>query len=289
MTKKIVLSADSTCDLNAELKERYHVQYTPLHIILRGEDYLDNVTITNTDIYNAYWEDGSLPKTASLGPADYAAHFKQFTDTGAEVVHLSLGSGLSNSYDAACTAAKDLPGVYVIDSGNLSTGIGQLVIRAGRMIEEGRSAAEIAAWAEEFRGHVHSSFILQTMDFLAAGGRCPAIVAYVGKILQFRPEILVNNADGTMKVGKIYRGTMEKALPKYVTDQLEKYGDDIIADDIFITTSEPCEDLKDIAEETIRRVHPFERMHRTVACCTIGSHCGPRCIGVLFTTKSACK
>ncbi|MBR3258372.1 MAG: DegV family EDD domain-containing protein [Eggerthellaceae bacterium] len=286
---KTILSADSTCDLNAELKAQYDVQYTPLHIMLRGKDYLDNVTITNTDIYNAYWEDGSLPQTGALGPADYREHFKQFTDQGCEVVHFSLGSGLSNSYNAAALAAAELPGVYVVDSGNLSTGIGQLVIRAGRMIAEGKTAAEIAAWAEEFRGHVHSSFILQTMDFLAAGGRCPAIVAYVGRILQFRPEILVNNADGTMKVGKIYRGTMEKALPKYVEDQLEKYGDDIIADDIFITTSEPCEDLKDIAEEVIGRVHPFERMHRTIACCTIGSHCGPRTIGVLFTTKSACK
>lgn len=289
MATKTILSADSTCDLNAELKAQYDVKYTPLHIILRGKDYLDNVTITNTDIYNAYWEDGSLPQTAALGPADYAAHFKQFTDQGYEVVHFSLGSGLSNSYNAAFLGAQGLPGVYVVDSGNLSTGIGQLVIRAGRMIEEGKSAAEIAAWGEEFRGHVHSSFLLQTMDFLAAGGRCPTVVALVGRMLQFRPEILVNNADGSMKVGKIYRGNMEKALPKYVHDQLTKYGDDIIADDIFITTSEPCLDLKDIAEGVINEVHPFERVHRTVACCTIGSHCGPRTIGVLFTTKSACK
>ena len=289
MTPKIVLSADSTCDLNEELKARYDVHYTPLHIILRGEDYLDNVTITNTDIYNAYWEDGSLPQTAARGPADYLEHFKAFTDEGAQVVHLSLGSGLSASYESACLAAKELPGVYVIDSGNLSSGIGQLVIRAGRMIEEGLPVEEIVAALEEFRGHVHSSFLLDTLDFMAAGGRCPTVVAYVGRLLQFRPEIVVNNADGTMKVGKIYRGTMEKALPKYVQDKLTKYGDDILADDIFITSPEAIPELRAIAEESITATHPFERMHNTIACCTIGSHCGPRTIGVLFCTKSACK
>ncbi len=289
MAPKIVLSADSTCDLNEELKEQYQVHYTPLHIILRGQDYIDNVTITNTDLYNAYWEDGSLPQTAALNPLDYETHFKQFTDQGCEVIHLSLGSGLSTSYECARTAAEGLPGVYVIDSGNLSTGIGQLVIRAGRMIEEGMSAPDIAAKLEELRGCVHSSFLLQTLDFMAAGGRCPSIVAHVGRLLKFRPEIIVNNADGTMTVGKIYRGSMEKALPKYVEDKLNQYGSDILSDDIFVTTSEPCLELKEIAEATIAKVHPFERVHKTVACCTIGSHCGPNTIGILFLTKSQCK
>ncbi len=204
-------------------------------------------------------------------------------------MHLCIGSGLSSSYESARAAAETLPGVYVIDSGNLSTGIGQLVLRAGRMIEEGLSATEIAEKLEELRGHVHSSFLLQTMDFLAAGGRCPDILAWVGKLLKFRPEIIVDNADGSMKVGKIYRGSMEKALPKYVADMLAQYGDDILDDDIFITSSEPCEELKDQAEAVIREVHPFERIHRTIACCTIGSHCGPNTIGILFVSKTACK
>ncbi len=289
MATTIVLSADSTCDLNEELKARYNVQYTNLHIVLRGEDYEDNVTITCTDIYNAYWEDGSLPQTAAISPANYEAHFKQFTDQGAEVVHISLGSSLSASYNNACLAAENLPGVYVVDSGNLSTGIGQLVLRAGRMIEEGLLASEIAAKLEELRGHVHASFLLQTMDFLAAGGRCPAIVAHVGRLLQFRPEIIVNNADGSMTVGKIYRGAMEKALPKYVADKLKEYEGDLMDDDMFIVTSEPCPELRDIAEARINEIHPFERIHRTLCCCTIGSHCGPNTIGIMFCSKTARK
>lgn len=282
---KIILSSDSTCDLSAALKAQYDVRTTPLHITLRDVDYIDNVTITNQEIFAAWREDKSLPKTAALGPMDYYNHFKQFTDAGYEVVHVSLGSGLSNSYNAACLGAQDLPGVYVVDSCNLSTGTGQLVIRAGRMIEAGMGAAEIATALEELRGRVHSSFLLDTMEYLAAGGRCPAIVAHLGKALQFRPEILVNNADGTMSLGKIYRGTMEKALPKYVADQLKKYGDTLLTDDIFITATEEGDRLKDIAAEAITATKPFERMHYTTACCTIGSHCGPDTIGILFVTE----
>ncbi len=287
MAPKIVLSADSTCDLSAELKEQYDVHYTSLHIMLRGEDYIDNVTITNTDIFNAYWEDGSLPQTGALSPLFYHDHFKQFTDEGSEVIHISLGSGISSSYSNACLGAEDLPGVYVINSGSLSNGIGQLVIRAGRMIEEGLPAAQIAENIEELRGHVQSSFILDTMDFLAAGGRCPSIVAQAGRLLQFHPEILVSNEDATMRMGKLYRGSMEKAVSKYISDKLAEYEDDILDDDMFLVTSEPDEELRDMSEKAIRAAHPFDRIHRTLCCCTIGSHCGPGAMGIMFMSKTA--
>lgn len=283
--KAIALSSDSTCDLDAQLKAQYDVHTMPLHIVLRDKDYIDNVTITPQSLYAAYEEDKSLPKTASVSPADYEMYFKQFTDMGQEVIHISLGSALSASFEAASAAAEHLSGVYVVDSANLSSGTGQLVIRAGRMIEAGMSASHIARELQDMRNRVHSSFLLTTMDYLAAGGRCPSIVAHVGKMMKFRPEILVSNKDGSMSLGKIYRGTMEKALPKYIADQLAQYGDDLLDDDIFITDTDSDTALADRAAELVAETHPFDRIHCTKACCTIASHCGPGTIGILFMTK----
>ena len=285
---KVVLSADSTCDLSPEQKEQFNVHYYPFHIIYRDVDYQDNVDITSDVLFAWYYEDKSLPKTAASSPGEYLEHFKPFVDAGCEVVHISLGSALSAAYENACAAARELGNVYVVDSQSLSTGTGQLVIRAGRMIEEGLGAEEIAQRISDMRECVHASFIIDTMDFLAAGGRCPALLAYAGSILKLKPEILVSNKDGSMGVGKIYRGKLDAAIRKYVQNTLARY-DDIICDDIFVTYSDMDDSLVDVAEAAVREVLDVERIHRTRASCTIASHCGPNTIGVLFVTKTPSK
>lgn len=282
--KKIALSADSTCDLNKELKDLYNVSYYPFYINFRGKDYKDNVDIFPDDLYKGYYEDKSLPKTAASSIGEFTEHFKQFTDQGMEVIHLSLGHALSSAYENACMAAKDMEGVYVIDSCNLSTGIGQLVIRAGRMIEQGMAAKDIAEELKRIVPHVHVSFVLDTLDFMAAGGRCPAIAAKAVGMLKCKPYLAVDNSDGSLHMGKIYRGKMDVVLRKYVKEELEKY-DNIIPDDIFITNSSGydmkfCKQLEDV----VRDIIPFERVHHTIASCTISSHCGPKCLGILFVT-----
>ena len=283
--KKVILSADSTCDLNAELKERYDVHYYPFHIIYRGKAYEDNVDITPDVLYEGYYADKSLPSTAAINVTEYLEYFRPFVEAGCEVVHLNLGGALSSAYDNACQAAKHLPGVYPVDSHNLSTGIGQLVIRAGRMIEAGMSAADVARAVEELRARVHTSFILDTLDFMAAGGRCPQVLAYVGKLVSFKPEILVNNADGSMGMGRIYRGKLKRVLPHYVEDTLARYPD-VICDDLFITHSGVDDETIELVRSAVLSRLPIERIHTTRASCTISSHCGPNCLGILFATES---
>ncbi len=286
--KPIILSADSTCDLSSELKERYDVQYYPFHIIYQGESYQDNVDITPDVLYEGYYADGSLPSTAAINVQEYLDYFTPFVDAGCEVVHLNLGGALSSAHENARAAASQLPGVYVIDSQNLSTGIGQLVIRAGRMIEAGMAAADIARELEQLRGHVHASFILDTLDFMAAGGRCPQVLAQVGKMIHIKPEILVHNDDGSMSMGKIYRGKLQKVLVHYVEDTLARYSD-ILCDDLFITHSGIDESLIELVRKTVLEHLPIERIHITRASCTISSHCGPNTLGILFVTETACK
>ena len=283
--QKIILSADSTCDLDEELKERYHVNYFPLHINLNGKDYLDNVTITPEEIYQEYYDHKVLPKTAAVNVQEYIEHFRPWVEDGYEVIHVNLGHALSSSYQNCCLAAQELGHVHVIDSCNLSTGTGLTVVAAGKMIEEGLDAETIA---EKLRGGTsrrHASFILDTLTFLSAGGRCSSVTAFGANMLKLKPCIQVDNRDGSMAVGKKYRGALDKVLVKYAKDELARYSD-INTDLLFITHSGIPQDYIDLVKKTVEDTIPFKEIHITKASCTISCHCGPNTLGILFETNS---
>lgn len=282
--RKIILSADSTCDLGDELKEKYQVHYYPFHIILEGKDYQDNVDITPGDIFQRYYEKKVLPKTAAINVEEYVNYFRPFVEQGYEVVHLNLGSALSSAHQNCMLAARELKGVYPVDSGNLSTGIGHLVLNAGEMIKEGLGAEEIAGKLNQRKNLVHSSFILDTLKFMSAGGRCSNVMALGANLLNIKPCIEVNNKDGSMDVGKKYRGSLKKVLPLYVKDKLQEY-QGICTDKIFITHSGIDQEYIELVKEAIQEEKEFQNIYVTRASCTISCHCGPNTLGILFETK----
>lgn len=283
-TQKIILSADSTCDLDADLKERYHVNYFPLHIILNGKEYRDNVDITPEEVYQEYYDHKVLPKTAAVNAQEYIDHFRPWVEDGYEVIHINLGSALSSSYQNCCIAAKELGHVHVVDSCNLSTGMGLMVVAAGRMIQQGMDADSIAKALREHTGKCHASFILDTLTFLSAGGRCSSLAALGANILKIKPCIQVDNHDGSMGLGKKYRGVLDKVLEKYVKDELSKY-EDINTDLLFITHSGIPQKYIDLVKKTVDETVHFKEIHITKASCTISCHCGPNTLGILFETK----
>ena len=282
--RKIILSADSTCDLGDELKEKYQVHYYPFHIILEGKDYQDNVDITPGDIFQRYYEKKVLPKTAAINVEEYVNYFRPFVEQGYEVVHLNLGSALSSAHQNCMLAARELKGVYPVDSGNLSTGIGHLVLDAGEMIKEGLGAEEIAGKLNQRKNLVHSSFILDTLKFMSAGGRCSNVMALGANLLNIKPCIEVNNKDGSMDVGKKYRGSLKKVLPLYVKDKLQEY-QGICTDKIFITHSGIDQEYIELVKAAIQEEKEFQNIYVTRASCTISCHCGPNTLGILFETK----
>ena len=282
--RKIILSADSTCDLGDELKEKYQVHYYPFHIILEGKDYQDNVDITPGDIFQRYYEKKVLHKTAAINVEEYVNYFRPFVEQGYEVVHLNLGSALSSAHQNCMLAARELKGVYPVDSGNLSTGIGHLVLDAGEMIKEGLGAEEIAGKLNQRKNLVHSSFILDTLKFMSAGGRCSNVMALGANLLNIKPCIEVNNKDGSMDVGKKYRGSLKKVLPLYVKDKLQEY-QGICTNKIFITHSGIDQEYIELVKEAIQEEKEFQNIYVTRASCTISCHCGPNTLGILFETK----
>lgn len=288
MPSRVILSADSTCDLNPELKTRYEVDFYPFHIILDARDYRDNVDITTDEIYATYHKKRILPKTAAIGVGEYLAYFKPFIDAGYEVVHLNLGGALSSAYENCKIAAAELDGVYPVDSQTLSTAIGLQIIEARKLIEQGLSASEVAAEIESARSRCHASFILDTLEFMQAGGRCSAVSALMASLINIKPCIEVDNADGSMSVGKKYRGRLDHVLVNYTKEKLTQYPD-IRTDHLFITHSGVDKRIIGLVHETIRETLPVKEIHVTRASCTIGAHCGPNTLGVLFMTETPSK
>ena len=282
---KIIVSADSTCDLGEELKARYDVNYYPLHVILEGKSYNDGVDITPDDIYAKYRESHVLPTTAAVNVDEYLQYFKDLSKDGDEVIHVNLGSGLSSSYQNARLAAAELEGVYVIDGQNLSTGMGLVVLEVAKRVQAGMAAPQIVAEVEALREKCHASFILENLEFLYKGGRCSAVAAFGANLLKLKPQIKVDNTCGKMDAAKKYRGAFGKCLAEYIADEL-KDRTDIETDRIFITHSGMTDpSLLDQAVALVKEYQNPDEVCITRASCTISSHCGPDTIGVLYRTK----
>lgn len=282
---KVIISADSTCDIGPELQQQYNIQLLNFRIELNGRDYIDNVTISPDEMYQAWREHKILPKTSAATPFDYKRHFTPLLAQGYEIVHLNLGSGISSSFQNCRTAAEELGNIYPIDTQNLSTGSGLLVIQAAKLAQMGLSASQIQNTITNMVSRSHASFLLDTLDFMKAGGRCSAVAAMGANLFKIKPCIEVDNQDGSrMHVGKKYRGDMEKCLRTYVKDKLDNRTD-IDSDRVFITHSgSPQSDIAAVVEE-IGRYQQFKEIYVTRANGIISTHCGPRTLGILFMTK----
>lgn len=285
VSNKIILSADSTCDLGDELCRAYGVHYYPFHVILDGQMYSDGVDLQPDEIYATYRQKKVLPTTAAINTAEYIEYFRPFVEQGYEVIHFTLGSGLSATYNNCRMAAEQLPGVYAVDSRSLSTGSGLLILEAGDRIAAGMPAQQIVREVEARREHCHASFVIDTLEFLYKGGRCSALAMLGANLLQLKPGIEVSNRDGSMGVGKKYRGSLEKALTQYVEDKL-KGRTDLDLRRIFITHSGISEERIELVKKAIAQYADFQNVYVTRAGCTISAHCGPNTLGILFMTRS---
>ena len=279
----IKITCDSTCDLPQELYAKYDVEVVALAVTLGDELHRDGVDITAPELFSYVKETGTLPKTSAISMGEYMDVFGKYVDEGRTVIHINLSSNLSASHQNAVLAAQELGNVYVVDSRNLSTGSGHLVIEAAEMAAQGLDAGTIVARLNEMKERVDASFVLQTLEYLQKGGRCSSVTALGARALQLRPEIRV--ADGGMGVGKKYRGSMEKSVLDYVRGRLDGR-DDIDTHRIFVTHSPMDQSVVDKAIALVKELHPFEEVIETSAGCTICSHCGPNCLGVLFFKKA---
>ena len=280
---KIRMTADSTCDLTPELIRKYSIGIVPLSVIIDGEVFHDGVDVTPRDIFRAA-EAGKSVRTAAVNTYEYKEFFKEQLKNCDQLVHVCLSSEFSTSYADAVEASREVKNVFVVDSRNLSTGSGLLVLEGIRMIRE-EGAEDGSALAEALRartGLVCSSFVLRTIDYLRRGGRCSGLEALGAKMLHIRPSIIV--ADGKMHPGEKYRGRYEHYLKHYIRDVLEN-DSSIDFSRVFVVHSPSEEGLVRFAIDTVKSYGLFREVLEAMAGCTICTHCGPDTLGLMFMRK----
>ena len=279
---KIKITADSTCDLTAELVRQNDITITPLTVNCGGDSYKDGVDITPDGLYERIRATGQLASTAAVNVQEYLDAFSAALAGHDAVVHFTISSDMSACYQNACIAAAELGSVYVVDSRNLSTGIGHLVLDAVELAAAGMDGAAIQAELQSRRELLDVSFVVDTLEYLRKGGRCSALAAMGANILKLHPCIFVK--DGQMGVGKKYRGKLIECVRAYVRDKLAE-PETVDTRRIFITDSGVDEDIRAAAEEEVRRAVPFREIIHTRAGCTVSCHCGPGTLGILFYRK----
>ena len=280
---KIRITSDSTCDLTPALLERFHIGVCPLYIIKDGVSYRDQVDITTADIFAHVDAGGALCSTAAVSENDYEEFFSQQLEGYDGLVHFTISSSMSSCYQNACVVAKKMKNVHVVDSRNLSSGQGLLVMEAAEMAQRGDlDAAQIADAVRALRPKVDASFCVDRLNYLRKGGRCSAVAALGANLLNIKPFIEVR--DGGMLVAKKYRGHYDHVLKEYVHERLA--GNDTLNLKRIMLTHTPVEDgIVDMVRQEILACQPFAEILETEALGTVACHCGPHTLGILYLHK----
>lgn len=279
----IKILSDSTCDLSKELVERYDLGIIPLYVRLGDEEYQDGVNISPEELYKWSDEHGETPKTAAPSIEDISKYLDP--DSGDEYIIFTISSSMSASFNNVRLAAENLEmsdRVYVIDSANLSTGIGLLVLYAAELKKAGKSAKEIVQEIENTKGKVRASFVVDTLVYLHRGGRCSGVAALLGTALKLHPRIAV--ADGAMHPEKKYRGSSKRFILDYVKD-MEADLKNARPERVFITHSGCDSEIVEAVRAYLSSLGLFNEILETRAGGVVSSHCGPGTLGVLFIDK----
>lgn len=278
----IKITADSTCDLSAELVERYSIGIIPLTVIKNDQAYFDGLTITPADIFDHVAAGGSLCSTSAVSVGEYIDQFEKYAPYYDCIVHINIGSGFSACYQNACLAAEEFDNVLVIDSHNLSTGQGLVVLKACELAKSASFPEELKQQLEDYTRKIEASFLVEKLDYLVKGGRCSSAASLGANLLNLKPCIEVT--DGKMTVGKKYRGNYSKCLANYVKERLDGR-EDIDTSLVFVTSTVVSEEARQAVLEAVRTYGKFKDVVETSAGCTVSCHCGPGTLGILFARK----
>jgi len=278
---RIKIFSDSTSDLNPEWIQTYDIGVIPLYVVFGDESLKDGVEITPEQLYARVDQDGRLPKTAAPSPADFMAAFRPYIEQGDDILYISLSSELSSTYQNAKIASTEFPEgrISVVDSLNLSSGIGLLVMKAAQAAEKGQTLAEVTKLVESVRPHVRTEFVIDTLEYLYKGGRCSGMQNLIGSLLKIRPVIRV--ADGKMTPAYKVRGKREKAMDQMLQNSLADK-EQIDKDLIIVVHTMAKEDA--LALQKTLQEQTGARVEITTAGCVICSHCGPKTIGIIYHT-----
>ncbi len=275
----ISILTDSCSDLSDELLQKHQILVVPLTVILGEKSYKDGSEVKPADLFDYVKQTGQLPKTSAVSVEEFIRAFEGMD----EIIFIGIGSKLSATIQSAELVKKSLPdkSIHIVDSNNLSTGIGLLAIKAAELRDKGHSAQQITTELRHLAPKVQTSFLIDTLEYLYKGGRCSAITNIVGSLLKIRPIIEVK--DGALGVKEKISGSRRKALEALV-DGLLRNLDRIDHDRVFITHTGADSDAVYL-KDRLAEIAPIKDICITTAGATISSHCGPNTIGILYFLK----
>ena len=257
----IKITADSTCDLSEELLRQWNISLMPMHILMGDDTYLDGATIHPADVFAHVDAGGQTPKSAAANPVEYIDFFEPFAKEYDAVIHISVSAKLSSCYQNACLAAQEYDNVSVIDSENICTGQGYLVLRAAKWAADGLTARNICMRLQSLANRVELSFVLNQLNYMAKSGRCSGVLAFGAN-----------------------RGSLPICVGKYITDLLDGR-DDIDNSMVFISSCQPKPGCMEAIKAGLRKYGKFENIIETDIGTTIGGYSGPGTIGIVFAKK----
>ncbi len=271
---------DSTSDLSPELIARYNINVVPLTVHIADKTFRDDFSVSGKELFAMVDATGQLPTTSAPSVGEFTAAF----DRPGEVIYIGISSKLSASVANARLAAETFPAgkVRVIDSLNLSTGAGLLVLHAADLRDQGASAEEIEREVLATVPKVRTSFVIDTMRYLYMGGRCTALQSLMGGLLQIRPVIYAR-PDGVLDVKDKIRGSRARTLDSMLRD-FQAHRDEVDLRRVFITHAESAEDAAFLSA-ALAQLAPIQEISITSAGAVVSCHCGPGTIGVLYLLK----
>jgi DegV family protein with EDD domain len=280
---KVKIFADSTSDLLASWINQYNIGVIPLYVVFDEESFKDGVEITPAELYQRVEKTDRLPKTTAPSPKDFMDAFGPHIERGEDILYISLSSELSSTYQNALIAAAEYPEnrVRIVDSLNLCSGIGLLVMKAARAAESGKSLDEIVSLVEAYRPLVETEFVIDTLEYLYKGGRCSGMQNFIGSLLQIRPVLKV--VDGGIIPAYKIRGKKEKAVGQMLDNTLANT--DMMDNDLIIVVHTYAEEEAQRLAAILREQTGAREVAVAEAGCVISSHCGPHTIGIMYTKK----
>jgi DegV family protein with EDD domain len=274
----INIITDSTADLGTEISDEFQLKVIPLSVTIGDNVFRDGEDISQKELFALVEKHGELPKTAAPALGEFIKMFDQPGDS----VFIGISSKLSATIQNAHLAADSLPPgkVRVIDSLNLSTGVGLLTLRAAELRDRGLSLDQIEKELLDSVSKLRSSFVIDTMEYLYKGGRCTALQAIAGSVLKIHPIIEVNHT-GALGVKEKAHGTLKKGFQRLL-DDFEEHLPEIDRGRVFVTHTCVDETGVQFLVSNIGRIAAPKDVRVTKAGSVISSHCGPGTAGILY-------
>ena len=276
MNTRIIV--DSTADLMPEFKSRVHA--VPLTVNFGDEEYIDGITIDHKAFYEKLIESDVLPTTSQATPDAFMKEFEKAKQANEAAVVITLASKFSGTYQSAMIAAADYENIYVVDSTSAAMGSGILVELAFRLLDEGKSAAEIAATLEDEKKKIVIVALVDTLEYLKKGGRISKAVAFAGGVLNIKPVLSVVDGEINM-LGKARGSKMGNNL---LVQEIDKAGGIDFSKPVLLGYSGISDALLKKYIEDSRHIWEgnLKDVRYTTVGSVIGTHAGPGAVVVAF-------